>query len=65
MGLRIDLWGGMWRVKVKESMFFLILTLAGSSVVLVVLVFSVPVLVLVMLLVVGPLWAELPALEVA
>ena len=49
----------------KESKFFLILALAGSSVVLVLLVFSVPVLAPVMLLVLGPVRAELPGLEEA
>ena len=46
-------------------MFFLILALAGISVVLVVLVFSVPVQAPVMLLVLDPVRAELPGLEVA
>ena len=55
----------MWRVKVKESLFFLILALAGSSVVMVLLVFSVPVLAPVMLLVLGPVRAKLPCLVVA
>lgn len=61
----MDLWCGMLRVKVKESKFFLILALAGSSVVMVLLVFSVPVMAPVMLLVLGPVRAELPGLEEA
>ena len=51
--------------KVKEHLVFMILALDESSAVLVVLTSSVPVMVLVMLLVMGPLWAELHALQVA
>ena len=43
----------------------MILALDGSSAMLVVLTSSVPVMVLVMLLVIRPLWAELPAFQVA